>query len=116
MAQSGINSLKTAPQMVFVTCPSQEVAMGLAEMLLEQKLIACANLIAGVTSVYRWEGQVCKDTEVLMVIKTTDACFDEVKTIVEKNHPYDVPEVVAVDITAGSPAYLSWLSESVHSG
>jgi len=99
--------------MAFVTAPNHEIAKSLASGLVSGKLAACVNILPGVTSVYEWEGKVNEDPEVLMMIKTRTSRIPELTQYVQKNHPYDVPEVITTSIEGGSAAYLSWLREMV---
>ena len=99
-------------QLVLCTCPSNTVAGEIATALIEQNLAACVNRLPGVTSWYRWEGQLHRDDEVLVLIKTTVGRLAEVEATVRKLHPYDLPEFIALPITAGSADYLSWISEA----
>ena len=97
---------------VLVTAPNEEEAAGIAKALVEERLAACANIVPGVRSIYRWEGKVQDDPEVLMVIKTRRELFDKLEKRVRELHPYEVPEVIALDITKGSEPYLGWISQS----
>lgn len=97
---------------VLVTCPDRATATRIAGALVDEELAACANLVDGVTSIYRWEGQVQEDAEVLLIIKTRRARFDALAERVTALHPYDVPEVIACDITAGNANYLKWIEET----
>ncbi len=99
-------------RIVFVTAPDLEVARGLARQLLEARLVACANLVPGVESHYRWEGKLCAEGEVLMVLKTTTDRLAELEDCVLAGHPYDTPEFVVLPIESGSARYLDWLAES----
>ncbi|MGD2145740.1 MAG: divalent-cation tolerance protein CutA [Anaerolineae bacterium] len=98
---------------VLVTAPSREVGSRIAEALLEQGLAACVNLASSVTSVYSWEGETRSDEEVLLVIKTRRAAFDELADAVRNVHPYEVPEIIALPVVAGSQDYLDWIDEVV---
>lgn len=98
---------------VFVTAPSQRVGRDLARGLVDRRLAACVSIIPSITSVYAWEGEVCVDEEVLLVIKTTRVALDGLTSSVRDLHPYDVPEIIAVPVTAGFPEYLEWVGESV---
>ena len=97
---------------ILVTCPDRGSATRLASALVEEGLAACANLVEGVTSIYRWQGEIRQDAEVLLVIKTRAARFADVERRVQDLHPYDVPEVIGCDITAGSAPYLNWIDEN----
>lgn len=100
-------------RVVFVTAPSEAVALDLARALVSERLAACSNLIPGVRSVYRWKGEICDDAEVLLVFKTRAALVDRLAARVAALHPYEVPEVVALPVSSGLPAYLSWIVDSV---
>ena len=97
---------------VFVTAPSLEVSRELAAGILKRRLAACANLVPGVESHYWWEGKICNEAEVLMILKTTEACLAELEAHVLESHPYDTSEFVAWPITIGSEKYLAWLTEN----
>jgi periplasmic divalent cation tolerance protein len=100
------------PLIVFVTAPNNEDAQKIGRKLVSEKLAACVNILPGITSIYTWEGEICEDGEVLLIIKTRAALFDTLSTIVQAEHPYEVPEVIAVPITAGSASYLHWIKEA----
>lgn len=95
---------------VLVTAPDSEVAAGLARTLVEEGLAACVNLVPGIRSFYRWEGQVQDDPEVLLVIKTRSDRCDALAQRVQELHPYDLPEVLALPAVGGSAAYLDWVA------
>ena len=97
---------------VLVTCPGAPVARRLAARLVQQRLAACVSVLPGVTSLFRWQGAVERATEVLLVIKTTPGRFEPMRRAILRSHPYDVPEIIALPITAGHPPYLRWLAES----
>lgn len=98
---------------VWVTAPDPSSAETLACALVEERLAACVNLLPGVTSLYRWEGAVQRDTEVLMLIKTTVGGFDRLRTRVLELHPYDAFEVIALPVRDGDERYLDWVRASV---
>ncbi len=98
-----------AVMVVLVTAPDAETGARLARSLVEERLAACANLIPGVRSIYRWEGRVQDDAEVLLVLKTRAERVDALAARVSELHPYDVPEVVALPAVGGSRAYLDWV-------
>ena len=95
---------------VLVTVPSLDVARQLAAGILERRLAACANLVPGVESHYWWEGKICQENEILMILKTTEVRLVELETHVLEAHPYDTPEFVAWPLPAGSARYLEWLT------
>jgi periplasmic divalent cation tolerance protein len=97
---------------VLVTAPTAEQAAELARTLVEERLAACGNVVPGLRSIYRWEGKVQDDAEALLLLKTTRARFDALRARVLALHPYDVPEVLAVPVEAGSAPYLAWIADS----
>lgn len=101
-----------AALLVLVTCPP-DAAAGLARALVEQRVAACVNVLPGLTSVYRWQEAVEEAGESLLVAKTTAAGYPALEAAVRAWHPYELPEIVAVDIAAGLPAYLQWLAAAV---
>ncbi len=98
---------------VLVTAPDAEVAARLARALVEDRLAACGNVLPGLRSIYRWEGQVHDEPEALLLLKTTRARFEALREAVLRLHPYQVPEVIALPVEAGSAPYLAWLSAQV---
>jgi len=98
---------------VYVTAGSAEEADRLAHTLVEEKLAACVNRIKAVQSVYRWHGRMERSDEELLIIKTRKDCFSALEKRVRELHSYDVPEVIAVPLVAGSAEYLSWLQDQV---
>jgi periplasmic divalent cation tolerance protein len=97
---------------VFVTAPNGDEALKIARALVEERLAACVNIISGVRSIYRWEGNVEDDTEVLMVAKTTERLFGPLSKRVKELHSYAVPEVIGLSIVDGLGDYLGWIDES----
>ncbi|MEQ8235104.1 MAG: divalent-cation tolerance protein CutA [Gammaproteobacteria bacterium] len=95
------------------TCPDRATARTLAHLAVERRLAACVNVVEGVTSVFEWEGRVEEDAEVLLVAKTTVAGFAALEAAWRDAHPYELPEIVAVDVTHGSPPYLAWVHAAV---
>ena len=98
---------------VLVTAPDTDVASRLGRTLVEERLAACVNVLGGLRSIYRWQGQVCDDAEALMIIKTTREQFKALQARVTELHPYEVAEVILLPIEAGAPDYLAWLGEQV---
>lgn len=96
---------------VFVTCKDKNEAEKIAHTLLEEKLIACANFIAPVHSVFRWQGKVEQAEECLMVLKSRLDLFETLAEKLKGLHSYEVPEILAVPVVAGSEAYLAWMGE-----
>jgi periplasmic divalent cation tolerance protein len=94
---------------VLTNCPDAEVADRIARTLVEQKLAACVNRLPAVDSVYRWQGAVERAVEVPLLIKTTRERLPEVQEAIRALHPYEVPEIIAIPVVAGLPAYLRWV-------
>jgi periplasmic divalent cation tolerance protein len=97
---------------VLVTAPSQQVAEQLAAALVEERLAACGNVVPGVVSIYRWEGAVQREQEVLVVFKTPTALAARLIERVQQLHPYDVPEAVALRSAEVLPSYAAWVADS----
>jgi periplasmic divalent cation tolerance protein len=95
----------------FVTVPNQNVAVNLARTLVQEKLVACVNIVPGVRSIYAWQGKLCDDLELLCVLKTRRELFPALCDRVSALHPYEVPEVIALPLLAGHAPYLAWLQE-----
>lgn len=103
----------TEALIVFVTVPSRDDGERIAGALVGEHLAACVNLVGPIRSVYRWQGEIRRDDEHLLLIKTTRAQYAALEARVRALHTYDVPEIVAVPIEMGSSAYLGWLKTSV---
>jgi periplasmic divalent cation tolerance protein len=86
-------------------------AQALARALVERRLAACVNLLPAVQSIYRWQGAVEEAAEVTLLIKTTAARYAELEQAIRALHPYELPEVIAVPVCAGLPAYLGWIAQ-----
>ncbi|MGR8918642.1 MAG: divalent-cation tolerance protein CutA [Gammaproteobacteria bacterium] len=97
---------------VFCTCPDAATARRLAEAAVAGEHAACVNELAGVNSVFRWEGEVTVEREVLLLAKTTTAAYPGLAALWQALHPYELPELVAVPIATGSDSYLAWLNAS----
>ncbi|MCY7355543.1 MAG: divalent-cation tolerance protein CutA [Lysobacter sp.] len=95
----------------YCTCPDSGSATHIAEALVEERLAACVNLVPGLHSVYRGQGGIERDDEVLLMIKTTTARMDALQQRILALHPYELPEVIAVEAVGGSPAYLDWIHQ-----
>lgn len=98
------------PLLCISTCPDAKTAGHIARTLVKERLAACVNQIPGITSTYRWQGKVEDSTEIMLVIKTTRACFAALRARLLELSPYQTPELIALDITDGSAAYLDWLA------
>jgi periplasmic divalent cation tolerance protein len=96
---------------VLTTFPDAAAAASAAEALVGERLAACVNLVPGLTSIYRWKGEVARDAEVLALIKTRRDRYDALAARLEALHPYDVAEIVALGAEAVGAAYLAWVGE-----
>jgi len=94
---------------VLCTVPSDTVAESIATALVTERLAACVSIVQGVRSVYRWKGDLCRDDELQLVIKTTQPRLDELAARVHALHPYETPELICLPITTASSAYAAWL-------
>jgi periplasmic divalent cation tolerance protein len=99
-------------RIVLVTCASMGEARRIGRSAVEKKLAACANIVAGVESIYRWKGKVERAREVLMLMKTTAGRVRELEWEVKRMHSYEVPEFIVLPIVAGSRGYLKWFAAS----
>jgi periplasmic divalent cation tolerance protein len=99
--------------MVTVACGSMDEARKIARALVEQRLAACAQIVPGVESVYRWQGQVETANEVLLLVKTRGAYWERLVALVSELHAYEIPEILAVPIVRGLAAYCDWLDEQL---
>ena len=100
-------------QLIVILCtvPDEATAEKMAKGLLEERLAACVNAIPSVKSFYRWQGKIETDNEIQLLIKTRSKRFDELAAWISANHPYEVPEVVAIPASQVSDAYLAWAVE-----
>lgn len=96
---------------VFSTFPDPDKAAEVARTLVTEQLAACVNIVGGVRSIYRWEGEISDDRETLAVIKTTSERFEEMRSRLVALHPYQVPEVIAMPVESGHAPYLAWVAD-----
>ncbi|MGZ5050690.1 MAG: divalent-cation tolerance protein CutA [Methylobacter sp.] len=101
-------------QIVFCTCPDEETAEKLARRLVADNIAACVNILPGLTSVYKWQGQIESTQEHLLLIKAHKDYYPAIEAALRQHHPYELPEIVAVAIDRGLPEYLNWI-DSCHS-
>jgi periplasmic divalent cation tolerance protein len=98
------------PLVVLTTLATPEAAHDLVRELVAARLVACGTVVPAATSIYRWNGAVTTDAEAVVLLKTVQARWDALVAAVERLHPYDVPELLALPVHAGLPAYLAWLA------
>jgi len=105
--------MSVAAIFVYMTFPDRASAEKIAKGLVEHRLAACANLLDGMESIYRWKGAIQSDREVVLIAKTLKSEFESLREYVEKNHPYDCPCIIGLPIQQGNAAYLHWISNSL---
>jgi periplasmic divalent cation tolerance protein len=103
----------TDKRLILTTAGSDEEARKIAHVLVERQLAACVNIVSQIKSIYRWQGNVEQAQEWLLIVKTTAASFDKVRSAIAELHSYDLPECVSIAVDDGSPDYLRWIGESV---
>jgi periplasmic divalent cation tolerance protein len=101
------------PILVMATASSREEAQSIAKALVEERLVACVNIVPGVHSLFTWEGNFCDEDEVLLIMKTHKNFFPALVSRIKTLHSYDVPEVIALPILDGSEDYLAWMEASL---
>jgi len=97
---------------VFCTAPNSETAAVIADDLVKKHLAACVNIIDSVSSVYRWKGDIVRDSECLMIIKTAVELFVDLEAAIKANHPYEVPEIIGFKLEKGNQEYLNWIIDT----
>lgn len=97
--------------LVMSNFPDAASAADMARSLVERKLVACVNCLPGVRSVYRWQGAIEEAEEVTLLMKTTQGRYAELERAIRVAHPYQLPEIIAIPVTAGLPAYLQWVAD-----
>lgn len=98
---------------IFCTVPSEDVGVTIANALLEEQLVACVNIIPQVRSIYRWQGKIEDERELLLIMKSQRSRYSELEQRVRALHPYEVCELLALDVSDGSAPYLAWLGDSL---
>lgn len=96
---------------LFSTVPSKEMGLKIARELVSKRLVACVNIVPGITSVYRWKGEIQEDGELLLVMKTRTELVEDVRQALVELHEYEVPELVALSLDGGHGPYLEWIDE-----
>jgi periplasmic divalent cation tolerance protein len=97
--------------LVLCTCPEGDAAKSLAESLVKERLAACVNILPGLVSVYSWQGALESSQEALLLAKTERRAYPRLEARLRELHPYELPEIIAVDIERGLPDYLNWISQ-----
>jgi periplasmic divalent cation tolerance protein len=101
---------------VLSTTDTPELAEKIAAALVDAREAACVNIVPGVRSIYRWEGKVCKESECLLLIKSSAGKFEAIQKRIRLLHSYQVPEIIALPVSDGDPEYLKWLQSSLVEG
>jgi len=112
-ARRKIVSKNRAPVLATTTTAELEDARNIARRLVETKLAACVQIMEPITSVYRWQGKIEEEGEVLLLIKSKQDLIPRIAELLDEIHPYEVPELIATPIIEGSASYLSWLEDNV---
>jgi periplasmic divalent cation tolerance protein len=102
--------------LIWTNLPDRPAAEAMARSLVERRLAACVNILPAVQSVYRWQGAIEEATESSLLIKTSSARYAELEQAIKDMHPYELPEIIALPIQAGLPAYLEWLLQETNKG
>jgi periplasmic divalent cation tolerance protein len=110
------NSQRDRYVVVWITAASPQEAEEIARKLVEEKLVACANVLPPMQSIFWWQGEVCKEKETLITAKTLSSRMDEIIGRAKQLHTYQVPEIIALPFLAGSPDYLDWIDEALGEG
>lgn len=105
-----------AALVVLCTCPDATTARRLADSLIRERLAACANILPGLMSVYEWEGKMEADSEALLLIKTTPEAYAGLEAALAREHPYELPEIIAVPVDRGLEGYLQWVRQLCRPG
>lgn len=98
---------------VVTTVGTEEQAYLIAREIVARRQAACVNVVPGVRSIYRWKGKICKDGELLLIIKTLESEFEGVEATIKELHSYELPEILAFNVTRGEKNFLGWISNSV---
>lgn len=99
--------------LVYINFPTLEKARQIGAVLIEEQLAACVNIIPSIESIYSWKGEICNESEVMVIAKTTSSRFTQLEARVIELHPYDTPEIVGQDLDRGSDKYLNWVRDQM---
>ncbi|HOE92477.1 MAG TPA: divalent-cation tolerance protein CutA [Methanofastidiosum sp.] len=97
--------------LIISTVPNEDVARNLSKILLEKRVAACVNILSKVKSNYWWNGSIESSDEIILLIKTTEDKYIQLEDLIRKNHPYEIPEIIAFDIKKGFNKYLNWIED-----
>ena len=100
-------------EIIYITCKDKQEALNISDQLLQAKLIACSNIIDGMTSVFFWQDQVQNNNEVVLILKTLSSHFKKIEDLVNKIHSYQVPCIVSIPLSNCSEPYLQWIKEQI---
>lgn len=103
-------------KLILTTCPDLTCAHTLAEGLIERNIAACVNILPAMVSVYKWQGNIEQAAESQLFIKTNESNWSKVESYIQQHHPYDVPEIIEIDISNGSSEYFSWMQNNLQQG
>lgn len=98
-----------AYQIILSTCPDMQSARHIADHLVQDKLVACVNILPGLTSVYPWKGEIESAQEHMLIMKTQQKNYDQIEALICQKHPYELPEIIAVPVDRGFSEYLQWI-------
>lgn len=98
--------------LVLCTCPDEDSARQLSGFLVQERLAACVNIVNPISSIFAWQGKIDAERESLLLIKTTERAYSALEQAIKQQHPYDVPEIIAIPIQQGSADYLNWIREN----
>ena len=101
-------------QLILNTCPDSKTAEAIASLLVENELAACVNILPDIRSIYRWQGEKFDETEQLLLIKASASAYTDIEATIRSIHPYDLPEIIAINIDKGLPDYLAWIHQQSH--
>lgn len=104
-----MNAASQQPLLIISNVPDQDTARRIAGELVGMRAAACVNILPAIQSIYRWEGKVEDAAEIAIMVKSTADRYDEIEAAIRRLHPYEVPEIIALPVTHGLPAYLQWL-------
>lgn len=100
---------------VYCTVPTKKLAKDITKVIMKHKLAACVSMIENVKSIFSWEGEICEEKEILMMIKTRRTNYGKIKLVIEDMHSYNIPEVIALPVVDCSEDYLKWLVRETES-